>query len=99
MYFAVYATDRPNSLLLRLQTRPSHRDYMRDMTAHPEVAVLRGGPTLAADGETMNGTLLIVEAPTLAAAEAFAAGDPYQKANLFTSAYVRPWAWTIGRPD
>jgi len=42
---------------------------------------------------------LIVEAPTLAAAEAFAAGDPYQKANLFTSAYVRPWAWTIGRPD
>ncbi len=99
MYYAIFATDRPDSTDLRLQTRPQHRVYLRDMTAHPEVSVIHGGPTLAEDGETMNGSMLIVEVPSLAAAETFAAGDPYRQAELFAACEVRPWAWTLGRPD
>ena len=99
MYFTIFATDRPNTTELRLQTRPKHRAYLRDMAAHPEVTVIHGGPTLAADGETMNGSMLIVEAPSLAAAESFAAGDPYRQADLFAACEVRPWSWTLGRPD
>ena len=99
MYFAIFATDRPESSELRLQTRPTHREYLRDMAAHPEAIVIHGGPTLAEDGETMNGSMLIVEAPSLAAAETFAASDPYRQAGLFAACEVRPWAWTLGRPD
>ena len=47
----------------------------------------------------MNGSMLIVEAPSLAAAETFAAGEPYRQAELFAACEVRPWAWTLGRPD
>ena len=45
MYYAIFATDRPDSTDLRLQTRPQHRAYLRDMTAHPEVSVIHGSPT------------------------------------------------------
>ena len=99
MYYAIFATDRPDSTDLRLRTRPQHRAYLRDLTAHPEVSVIHGGPTLAEDGETMNGSMLIVEAPSLAAAETFAADDPYRQAELSAACEVRPWAWTLGRPD
>ena len=54
---------------------------------------------MAEDGETMNGSMLIVEAPSLAAAQTFAAGVPYRQAGLFAACEVRPWAWTLGRPD
>ncbi|MBR45067.1 MAG: hypothetical protein CMM31_00980 [Rhodospirillaceae bacterium] len=99
MHFVIFATDRPDSTTLRLETRDTHRAYLRDQTAHPDVTVIHGGPTMAADGETMNGSLLIVEAPSLAAAESFAAGDPYAKAGLFAASEVRPWTWVFGAPD
>ena len=99
MYFAIFASDQPDSSELRLQTRPTHREYLRDVAAHPEVIVIHGGPTLAEDEETMNGSMMIVEAPSLAAAEAFSAGDPYRHAGLFSACEVRPWAWVLGRPD
>ena len=99
MHFVIFTTDRPDRTELRLKTRETHRAYLRDISAHPEVTVIHGGPTLAADGETMNGTMLIVEAPSLAAAESFAAGDPYRRADLFVTSEIRPWAWTLGRPD
>ena len=99
MYFAIFATDRADHVALRLETRETHRAYLRDRAAHPQVTVMHGGPTLAADGDTMNGTLLIVEAPSLAAAEAFAAEDPYRQADLFSDVQIRPWAWTLGRPE
>ena len=51
------------------------------------------------DGAGMTGSLLIVEAADLAAAHAFAAGDPYAKAGLFESVAIRPWKWVIGNPD
>lgn len=99
MYFAIFATDRPDSTELRLQTRPTHREYLRDMAAHPEVTVIHGGPTLAENEETMNGSMLIVEAPSLTAAKAFATGDPYRQAGLFAACEVRPWTWVLGHPD
>jgi uncharacterized protein YciI len=98
MHYVIFATDKPDSLALRLDTRDAHRAYLRDSAAHPDVTVIHGGPTMTADGETMNGSLLIVEAPSLAAAEGFAAGDPYAKAGLFAASEVRPWTWVLGAP-
>ncbi len=99
MYYVIFATDKPDSLQLRLDTRETHRAFLRDHPDHSDVTMVHGGPTLADDAETMNGSLLIVEAPSLDAVRAFAAADPYAKAGLFATSSIRPWNWTLGRPD
>jgi hypothetical protein len=81
MFFAIVANDKPGSLETRLATRPAHRAY-GDRLDLPARKIL-GVPLTADDGETMNGTLLILEAPDRAAAEAYLAGDPYAQADLF----------------
>jgi uncharacterized protein YciI len=86
MLFAIACTDKPGSLELRLATRPAHLDYLR---AHESIIML-GGPVLDAAGNPC-GSLLVVEAADRAAAEAFAAGDPYAKVGLFESVAIRPF--------
>jgi len=49
------------------------------------------GPTLTEDGEAMTGSLIVIDRDDLAAAEAWAAGDPYAKAGLFESVVIRPF--------
>ncbi|KAA0997774.1 YciI family protein [Paraburkholderia panacisoli] len=97
MYFAIVAIDRPGTTDVRTSTRPAHREYLR--TPYPGVTYRLGGPLLARDGATMIGSLIVIEAPDLAAAEQFSAGDPYRKADLFAEVAVRPWDWTSGNPD
>ncbi|KFJ91857.1 hypothetical protein JF55_10450 [Pseudomonas sp. 1-7] len=97
MYFAIVAIDRPGTADLRFSTRPAHREYLQ--AAHSGVIYRLGGPLLAPDGATMIGTLIVIEAHDLAAAERFSAGDPYRKADLFAEVSVRPWDWGTGNPD
>ena len=97
MYFAVVAIDRPGTKQLRLDTRPSHREYLN--SPNDAVSVKLAGPMLAPDNETMVGTLLVLEAPDLATAQAFVENDPYRKAGLFAEVSVRPWNWVTGNPD
>jgi uncharacterized protein YciI len=87
MLFALYCVDKPNSLELRLKTRPTHIDYLKGF----KDKIRLGGPLLADDGETPCGTLLIVELPDMAAAQSFSAGDPYAKAGLFGEVSIRPF--------
>jgi hypothetical protein len=44
---------------------------------------------LSDDGEAMLGSVLVIEAADRAAAEGFAAGDPYAKAGLFESVTIK----------
>ncbi len=84
MLFAVICTDRPASLDLRLATRAAHVAYLTtyaDRVAH-------GGPLLDADGRPC-GSLLLIEVEDHAAAEGFAASDPYARAGLFESTIIR----------
>lgn len=97
MYFVVFGTDRPGTEQIRADTRPSHQAHLRD---HPDpVKVLHGGPTLTADGGRMNGSMLVVEAASLADVQAFMAADPYSKAGLFETVEIRPWKWGMGAPE
>jgi hypothetical protein len=57
------------------------------------------GPFTEPDGETMNGSLVVVEAASLDAARKIAAGDPFAKAGLFAHVDIRPWRWTINHPE
>ena len=86
MLFAIVSTDRPGGLDLRLATRPTHLAYL---TMYAE-RIIHGGPMLDADGRPC-GSLLLIEAEDRAAAEGFAASDPYAKAGLFEATVIRPF--------
>ena len=73
--------------------------YIHDSSHHPDVTVHHGGPTLAEGDGTVNGLLLVLEAPSIDTARAFVAGSPYAQAGTFAEAHIRPWNWLTGRPD
>lgn len=86
MLFALICADRPDSLALRMATRPEHLAYLQSEAKK----IVSGGALLDADGKP-RGSLLILDVADRAEAEAFAAGDPYAKAGLFESAVIRPF--------
>jgi uncharacterized protein YciI len=91
--FVISTVDRPGALDVRLAHRPAHLAYLADHAAMVKLA----GPFLtAADGGEPCGSMLIVEAADLAAAEAFAAGDPFAVAGLFERSNIEPWRITVG---
>ena len=94
MLFALICTDKPNSLELRISTRPIHVDYLKSLGKSLKLA----GPFTGADNNP-NGSLVVIEAADHAAAVAMAAADPYAKAGLFQSVDIRPWIWTLNNPD
>jgi len=89
MLFVVIATDKDNSLALRMATREAHFAYARETGA-----IKLGGPFLNAK-EEMAGSLIVFEAPDLDAAKRWHANDPYVKAGLFAQSEVRPWKMTF----
>jgi len=95
MQFVVWANDHPGSLAQRQQVREAHRARLRDPAPH-RVQVLLAGPTLDAVADTMNGTLLVVEAATLDEVQAFVADDPYVQHGVYERVEIRPWRCGIG---
>lgn len=97
-YFAVFATDKPGMRSVREQVRPAHRAHLRAAARH-SVLVRLGGPTLDAKDESMNGTLLVIEAEGIQDVERFLSADPYMHAGLFERIEIRPWDWSLGNPE
>lgn len=95
MLFALICKDRAGRLQVRLDTRPEHVAFLEGLNGEKKLAF--AGPFLDAGGEP-NGSLVVVEAPDLAAAEALSAADPYAKAGLFESVEIRQWNWTFNKP-
>jgi uncharacterized protein len=95
MLYALICTDKPNSLGLRKAKRPEHVAYLQSLGK----TLVLAGPFTEADGETMNGSLVVIEAASLQEAEKIAAGDPFVKAGVFASVDIRPWLWTLSRPQ
>jgi uncharacterized protein YciI len=86
MLFALTCTDRPASLDLRLAIRPQHLAFLEIYAEK----LVHAGALLDADGRPC-GSLLIIDVADRAAAEGFAAADPYAKAGLFESTVIRPF--------
>ena len=87
MHFVINCTDKPDHQAVRMGNRPAHVEYLK---THFE-KVVAAGPTLAEDGESMTGSILIMQFDDFAQAEAWAADDPYNKAGLFGSVTITPW--------
>ncbi len=92
MHFIIHCTDKPGAAQVRADNRPAHVDFLKGHRANLYTA----GPILDEDGAGMNGSLLIVDFPDRAAAEAFAAADPYALAGLFESVVIKPWKLVFG---
>ncbi len=90
MLYAVICDDQPGGLEIRKANRAAHLEYLKSTGV-----VAQAGPFLDAEG-TMVGSLLILDVPDLEAAEAWAAGDPYAAAGLFSNVAIRPWNRVIG---
>lgn len=89
--FILTCRDKPNSLDVRMATREAHLAYVRERIDQVKL----GGPLLD-DAGNMIGSMLILETADRAAAEAFAAGDPYGLAGLFESVDLQPYRVTVG---
>ena len=99
MYFAVFVTHKPGMSQARNDLYDAFSTYLRDHPDHPDVTYHHGGPTLSDNGESVTGLLLVIDAPSHAAAESFVADSHYGKAGLFAESHVRQWDWTTGRPS
>lgn len=96
MLFALVAKDKPDHLDTRLAARPDHVAFLQKLQA--EGSLVLAGPFLDA-GEKPCGSLVVVKAESLSAAEAMLAKDPYQTAGLFAEAKIQAWNWTFNKPD
>ena len=89
--FVFQGLDKAGALELRKATREAHLAWIAAL--NPRVKI--GGPMLSGDGATPVGSMLVVEADTLADANALFAQDPYALAGLWQSTSVRPYNWLI----
>lgn len=84
MTFVLYCVDKPDHGHVRAENRPAHIDYLKENIDRIVIA----GPMTSDDGETVKGSVIVVNDASRADAEAFAAGDPYAKAGLFESVTI-----------
>ena len=89
MRVALICIDKAGALQTRLDNRSAHLAHIESSGV-----VEMAGPFL--DGEAMVGSLIILDVADLAAAQAWAAADPYAQAGLFQSVQIRPWKKVIG---
>lgn len=95
-YFCVHAFDRPGRIDDRKRLRDNHRARLRQHE-HP-VVVRIGGPLLDDEGG-MIGTMLVIEAESRKAVEAYLAGDPYMLEDLFETVNITGFNWGLGQPE
>ena len=89
MLYVIQCEDKPDSLEIRLENRAAHVEYIKQFN------VLAAGPTLDDDGETMNGSVIIIDLQDQDAVDDFMSNDPYAQAGLFWNATSHPWKRVI----
>jgi len=95
MYFVLICTDKPGHLQVRMDTRPTHVEYLNGLN---EKGILKLAGPFTGDDDKPNGSLVIVEAASAEEAMSIAAADPYAQAGLFAEVSVRPWNWVFNAP-
>lgn len=94
MWYAIFASDVPNSLEKRLAARPEHLKRLE--TLQNEGRLYVAGPTPAIDSPDpgsagFSGSLIIAEFESLDSAQSWADADPYVAAGVYASVEVRPF--------
>ena len=99
MLFAFINWDRDGAGDLRTELRPVHREYLGGVADRIAFA----GPLLADDGQTVQGSLLVLDFPTREDAEAWLDGEPYTGAGVYSTTTIHlfenRWPQRAGFPD
>ena len=85
MLFAITCIDKPGHAEVRAANRAAHLEVLKGLGDR----LILGGPLLSDDGQAMQGSLLVIDFPDRAAAQAFCQQDPYAKAGLFQQVVIR----------
>jgi uncharacterized protein YciI len=94
MWYAIYATDNPDSLAARATARPAHLTRLQALC--DQGRLLLAGPLPAIDAEDpgpagFSGSLIVAEFADLSAARAWADADPYREAGVYSAVEVHPF--------
>jgi uncharacterized protein YciI len=84
MLYAFVLIDKPASAALRVRVRPEHKIYLSQVADRIAFA----GPLLAEDGETMIGSLLVIDFADRSAALAWLQAEPFTRAELYATTQV-----------
>jgi len=84
MLYILYQEDGPDSARIRAATKEEHFAYLE---RHKDILVL-GGALLEDESPARIGSVLIINVPSRAAAEAFSADEPLRKAGVFQSVTI-----------
>jgi uncharacterized protein YciI len=87
MLFVIHARDRAGALPERLAHYEAHKAFLGDTNAFG-IRIVMSGPLTADDGETMIGSLFLLEAPDRASVERFHAADPFKAAGIWESVSI-----------
>ena len=90
MLIALIARDKSSALQTRLDNRAAHLAYLETTGV-----VAQAGPLLD-DADQMIGSLIVLDVADMAAAQDWAANDPYAKAGLFDKVELIVWKRVIG---
>ena len=84
MLFVFHLKDRPEAGELRKAIRPAHKKYLAQVADRICVA----GPLLSDDQAKMIGSLLVIDFPSRAAAEAWLTEEPFTRAGVYDASVV-----------
>ncbi len=98
MWYAIMAQDVPDSLPLRIASRPAHLSRLHALQG--EGRLLLAGPFPAIDSidpgpAGFSGSLIVAEFENLDAATAWANTDPFVSAGVYQNVTVKPFRKTL----
>ena len=93
MLYCIQCEDKAGRLDIRMANRDAHLAYIANFK------VFTAGPTFAEDGETMNGSVIIIDCEDNAALKDYMDNDPYVTAGLFASVKASRWKKVIHNPE
>lgn len=98
MLYAIHMLDKPGVADIRARVRPEHRAYLATKAEQMAFA----GPLVGEDGETMIGSLLVIDFPSRDAAQTWLKDEPFTRHGVYEStsihSFVNLWPQKVGFP-
>ena len=99
MLYVLHMIDRTGAADLRARVRPEHKAYLAGVAERIAFA----GPLVDADGQTMLGSLLVIDFADREAALAWLRDEPFTRAGLYAAtqlhAFRNLWPQKTGFPE
>ena len=94
MYYAIIATDVPNSLPLRMTVRDQHLERLHQLNAAGDLLIAGPHPEtdeINPEQPAFTGSLVVAQFDSLQAAQTWADADPYISAGVYAAVVVKPY--------